>query len=369
VYRALPPYRAFDSKDDAANANGRLTGGTPQTIDTNVPAGATAALVNLTIADTVAPGFLRVWKPGATPPETSTVNAETAGGYVANAAIVPVDDEGNFVVESLTDARVVVDVMGSFVPADDTEAAGRFVPLPSVRLADTREPAASDNAYTDNGTTTIVDVGRGGFPDGEVTGAYVLSIAAISQPGTPGGYVGAYPGGGEYTGTSNVNVTPGDVRANMVVVPADATGKVRIEHLNTAGIVVDVLGYFTGEAAPEASAGRFTFVTPTRSIDTRTPLGFARLGDAGTDSIGFVPPFPVAALVQNVTVTNTTRPGYLSTFPGDTPVDGVSTVNWIGGGQTRAALAFTEFSDTNRIGYHTLTSTDLVVDVVGVFTE
>jgi glucose/arabinose dehydrogenase len=368
VFEPVAPHRVFDTEGATTGGPGGLVAGTTRLVDSGLPAGTTAALVNLTFADTAGPGYLRTWIPRGARPATSTVNADAAGSFVANAAVVPVDAEGRFLIEVATAARVVVDVMGSFRAAEAATAAGRFVPLTSVRLADTRLPAGPANQYTDDGSTTLVDVGRGGFPAGAEVGAYVLSLAAIAAPGA-GGFLAAYPGGGEYTGTSNVNVTPGDVRANMVVVPADGSGKVSIEHLNTAGLVVDVLGYFTGAAAPAATAGQFRLVHPTRLVDSRVPTGFDRLGAGETGSIALQPESPAVALVQNVTVTGVGEPGYLSTHPGDAPVAGVSTINWTGPGQTRAVLAFTQLSDTNRVGYTPLVATDLVADAVGLFTE
>jgi len=368
VFSASPPYRAFDTQDEGA----KVIGGTTRLVASGLPAGSTAALVNITLDATAGAGFLRAWVPRGLRPATSTVNAEAAGGIVANAAIVPLDADGRFVIEVVTATRVVVDVMGSFHRPAGAPTAGRFVPLAPARAADTRLPAGPGNRYTDAGSTTLVDLSGSGFPDGDITGAYVLSVAAVSQPGTPGGFVGAFPGGGEYTGTSNVNVVAGDVRANMVVVPADGTGTVAFEHFNTAGFVVDVLGYFTADGAEPSESGLFRFVTPRRLVDTRLGEPFATLGAGQARSIALQPEHPAAALVQNVTVAPGATNGVLSTFPGTQPVPGVSTINWIalGAPPRRAVLAFTGIGDADRVGYQPLVAdTDLVVDAIGLFTR
>lgn len=367
VFTANPPYRAYDTADEPGQMP-RLAAGSTRLVDTQLPAGATAALVNVTIADS-APGYLRVWMPRGIRPATSTVNVDPGSGVAANAAIVPVDAEGRFLVEASTAARVVIDVMGSFHPADAATAAGRFIPLPSVRLADTREPAGPTNQYTASGDTWTVDTARGGFPTDASISAYVLSVGALIDPGAGAGWVGGYPGGGEYTGTSSVNVSAGETRANMIVVPADSTGDVNLRELNVADVVVDVLGYFTGPTAAPATAGRFSFVVPTRAVDTRVDMPFDRLTAEVTSSVQYSPPLPAAALVQNVTATDTGGPGWLSTHPGTTYTPGVSTLNYEAPGQTRAVLAFTQIGAENRIGYTSKADTDLIVDLIGLFSS
>jgi glucose/arabinose dehydrogenase len=367
VFTANPPYRAYDTADEPGTLP-RLAAGSTRLVDTQLPAGATAALVNVTIADS-APGYLRLWMPRGLRPATSTVNVDPGSGVAANAAIVPVDAEGRFLVEASTAARVVIDVMGAFHPAADATAAGRFIPLPSVRLADTREPAGATNQYTDGGDTWTVDTARGGFPTGASISAYVLSVGAISAPAAGAGWVGAYPGAGEYTGTSSVNVSADETRANMIVVPADGSGDVNLRELNVGDVVVDVLGYFTGSAAAPATAGRFSFVVSTRSIDTRVDIPFDRLTAEVTSSVQFSPPTPAAALVQNVTATDTAGPGWLSAHPDATYTPGVSTLNYDAAGQTRAVLAFTQIGAENRVGYTSKADTDLVVDLIGLFSS
>ena len=366
TFAASPPFRAYDTQNEGAGA--RLTAGTSRLVDTQLPDGATAALVNLTIADTVGSGYLKAWVPGGTRPATSSVNAD-AGSIVANAAIVPLDAEGRFIVETSVAARVIVDVMGAFMPSGGAAAAGRFVPLPSVRLADTRNPASSTNDYTDTADGWSVSVADGGFPAGNGITAYVVSVAAIIDPAAPAGWVGAYPGGGEYTGTSSVNVVANEVRANMVVVPADGSGRINLRSRNVGDVVVDVLGYFTGSNSPSSTAGRFSFVEPSRLVDTRQNTPFDRLAAMTPSSIAVSPASPSAALVQNVTVVDTAQAGWLSAHPGTAYVPGVSSLNYSGPGQTRAVLAFTQIGPDNRVGYTSKADTDLVVDVVGLFSS
>lgn len=360
-YAAITPTRAYDTNGTGVAA-GAAFNGTTRLVDLDAPAGARAAFVNLTIADTAGAGYLRTWIAGGARPGTSSVNAEGPGAFVANGAVVPLDANGRFIVEAATTARVIVDVMGWFTPSGATTA-GRLVPLDPDRVVDTRQAVAADNAFSRSGTSiTVYPWGNGGAPTGPAPSAVVLSVAAISSGAS--GYVGAYPAGATWGGTSNVNVLPGDVRANTVVVPVGAGNGVTLETLNVNDVAVDLVGYFTASSAPSASSGLFSFVNPARVVDTRTPLGFARLagGTAATVATGTAG----SAVLQNVTVTRTGDAGFLTTFPAGGSTPAVSTLNFVGSQQTRAVLAFTKQTG-GQVSYQSLVPTDVIVDVVGSF--
>ncbi|MEO6570196.1 MAG: hypothetical protein ABIO83_01480, partial [Ilumatobacteraceae bacterium] len=70
-------------------------------------------------------------------------------------------------------------------------------------------------------------------------------------------------------------------------------------------------------------------------------------------------------VVQNITATGTSGPGWVAAHP--TPIAPIiSNVNFTAPSQTRAALAFTRLSGGNE-HFTALVGTDLVVDVVGFF--
>jgi hypothetical protein len=101
-------------------------------------------------------------------------------------------------------------------------------------------------------------------------------------------------------------------------------------------------------------------------IDTRIDLGIAALGNGAPQTVQIPGSSPAVAVVQNVTVTQPTAPGYLSTYPasGTTPL--VSTVNFFPG-QTRATLALTTMPSSRQVSYEALVPTEMVVDVIGFF--
>jgi hypothetical protein len=130
---------------------------------------------------------------------------------------------------------------------------------------------------------------------------------------------------------------------------------------------VDVLGYITSANAPASTSGRYSSIDSVRVVDTRVPTGFTRLGASSISSVAIPNAGNASAVVQNVTVTGTTGPGWIATFPESATPPLVSNQNYVAGNQIRAALAFTSLPASKTVSYLSLVPTDLVVDVVGTF--
>ncbi len=86
--------------------------------------------------------------------------------------------------------------------------------------------------------------GLGGVPATGVT-AVVLNVTAVSP--SAGTYVTAWPTGETRPPASNLNVPPGDVRPNLVIVKVGAGGKVSFYNdAGTTDLIADVAGYYNG---------------------------------------------------------------------------------------------------------------------------
>ena len=81
-----------------------------------VSAGASAVVLNVTVTDPLASGFVTVWPCGAPLPTASNVNF-VAGQTVANAVVSQVGVGGAVCVSSNTGVDLVVDVQGYFTGA------------------------------------------------------------------------------------------------------------------------------------------------------------------------------------------------------------------------------------------------------------
>jgi glucose/arabinose dehydrogenase len=361
--------RVFDSRTLSPTAP--IRGGQTRLIDVKAPAGATAALVNLTLVQPFGTSFATVWQPRTQRPATSNVNALDAE-VVANSSIVPLDANGRLLVFVRATSDVIVDVGGFYVPSPNATTAGRFASLDPQRLIDTRQPASASNEFTRGpgaADTQIVKVpvaGRRGVP---ATGAasVALIVTGVSTARSAAGYATLYAGGTAVPNASNLNVNIGDdVRANLAIVPIGADGTIEVLTYQMDDVLLDVAGWFSGAGSPSSTAGRFTLLPPTRAADSRVPIGFGPLGDESTVTLNpAVVPDGASAIAQNLTLAPSTNWGYVTAFPGGVlPV--VSNVNSTAGGQTRAALAFTKLAGGTESLY-AYRATQLLVDVFGYY--
>ncbi|MCU1391497.1 MAG: hypothetical protein JWL72_4835 [Ilumatobacteraceae bacterium] len=124
-YTALLPARVLDTRIGFPTTDGVGSGGGPvaTTSVTTVPvrgrggvaAGATAVVLNVTVTDPQAAGFLTVYPCGATRPLASNVNF-APGQTVANAAVVALAGDGTVCIFASQPTQLVADVNGSFAP-------------------------------------------------------------------------------------------------------------------------------------------------------------------------------------------------------------------------------------------------------------
>jgi hypothetical protein len=235
-YVAVAPSRMLDTRAPgkaalAAGATLNLTvtgsGGVPS-------AGVSAVVLNVTVTNTTATGYLTAYPTSSARPTASNLNW-VAGWTVPNRVIVPVGSGGQvsfFNFAGVTD--LVVDVNGFFT--DATASGKRFNALSPARIADTR----ASNQKLGPGATLPVQVGGVGVSSGAT--AAILNVT-VTNP-TTAGFLTVYPGGTPPT-ASDLNFTAGQTIPDLVVATLSATGSVTI--YNSAGstdVVVDLVGWF-----------------------------------------------------------------------------------------------------------------------------
>ena len=117
-----------------------------------VPAGAAAAVLNLTATQPTAGGFITAYAGGQPVPDTSNLNF-TAGKTVANQVIVPLtSDVADFYNDSGGTVQLVADLDGYF----SSGATSSFVPYGPTRIVDTRVGlGAKAGAVPAHGTLVI----------------------------------------------------------------------------------------------------------------------------------------------------------------------------------------------------------------------
>ena len=262
-----------------------------------------------------------------------------------------------------------------------TAQPGQYVPLPPARICDTRPTSqfggASDQCTGQTlgpgGVLAVAVAGEGGVPSSGVT-AVVMNVTGISH--TSATYLTVYPAGSPRPLASNLNLTAGEVIANLVEVGLGGSGAVDVYNQSgSTDVIVDVEGYYT-----TGSGDGFTPLAPSRICDTRpTALSGAAsdqctgqtLGPGGSLNVqvsgqGGIPA-GAAAVVANVTVTDTTAASYLTVWPegGTRPL--ASNLNW-SAGETIPNRLVIPLSSSGQISiYNQSGSTDVIVDVNGYY--
>lgn len=188
----------------------------------------TAAVLNVTVTEPLAPGYVTVWPCGATRPVASNLNY-VAGQTVPNVVTTGVGTGGKVCFYSWASTHLVVDVTGWYGPV----GLGWFEPRSPVRLVDTRD---------EEGRVTLdapleVSVGD----------ASAVALNVTATEGAKAGYVTVWPCGTERPLASNLNYLAGQTVPNAVVVGAGEGGKVCLASSAPAHLVVDLNGELTAK--------------------------------------------------------------------------------------------------------------------------
>jgi hypothetical protein len=369
-YTAITPYRALGT----AAAGAPVVAGTPATVQVTsatageVPAGATAAVLNVTASNPTSAGYLEVY-PGTTAPTTATSNVNfVAGQTVANLVTVPLSATGAISVLNFAGTTAVdVDVEGFYSAA----GAGLYNPISPVRVAGTGAagtPIAANTAIpvTVAGGTTAIPASAS---------AVVVNLTAAG--GTSASYLSAYAAGATPATTSSLNFTAGQTVANRDIVNVGTGGQIEVYNFaGTVNVDVDVNGYYA------ATGGAFVpLAAPVRITDTRagTALNGTSIASGGTETFNLATtastiPATASAVAGNFTVVPGQAPGYITVFPtGVTTAPTASDVNWPASSGpvanfTQANTAGTTAGSTQVYNLNSGSPVDLVIDAFGYFT-
>ncbi len=206
-----------------------------------------------------------------------------------------------------------------------------FVPVQPCRLADTRPDGGNGYTRVDPQTISVSSLNRCGIPTGSTALAVTLTVVGPVADG----FLTAWPGDRELPTVSNLNFQAGQTRANGTITKVDDLGRLRVYTSVPAFVVVDVVGVFVPHGATVA-AGRFVPSTSARLFDSR-PSNIVAAGGSVTIPLPAGVPSDVTALALNITVTESSRPGFVTAFPAGTVMPRASVLNLDGFDQTRAA--------------------------------
>lgn len=360
---ALTPSRLLDSRVGLA-FNGPAVNGTAITLPVwgrgGVPQGASAVLVNLTVTQATAGGFLTAYASGGSTPTVSNANF-VPGATIANLSLVPIGADGAIVIKVgvAGSVQVIADVQG-YIVGGSVSAAGAVVPVTPTRLRDTR----ATGHLPGSGVLTLPVAGVAGVP-ADAT-AVVVNITVTGPTGP--GYLTAWPAAQPRPTASNVNFVKNQTVPNMAIVKVGDAQSISIFNANAGqvDVVVDIQGYITAGAA--TLPGTVKPITPTRVVDTRIGLG---AGGPVAPNYGAVVDFdspdlenvPQGALI-NLTAADPRASGWLAAYPYGVDRPGVSNLNFTAGAAV-PNLSLVTLGDGYGVLYNGSTGTvQMVADVL-----
>ena len=367
------PVRLLDTRSDHTTIDGQFNGiglrdqGSTTMLTVagraSIPVNAAAVVLNVTITQAQAPGYVTVYPCGAATPTASNVNY-VVGSTIANAVVVKVGAAGQVCLFTQSAVHLVVDANGSFA------AGASLTPLVPGRVLDSRsgqptvDGQASGIGVRQAASVTQVQVGgRAGVPGNAAAVALNVTVTEAQDVG----YATVYPCGSDAPLASNLNYVAGSTIANAAITKIGEGGKVCIYTQAPVHLIVDVDGFVP-------AAATITPMIPARVLDSRadhaTADGIA--GGIGVREPGSVTVVQIAgratvpttssAVVLNVTVTESSAPGYVTVYPcgGDPPT--ASNINY-SVGATIANAVITPLGADGTVCIFTQSATQLVADV------
>jgi hypothetical protein len=339
-YVPLAPFRVLDTRPAALGPGAVMTLQVTGVGITPVPSTATAVVVNVTEINDSTASLLTVYPYLTSRPNASNLNF-LAHTVIANLVTVILGSGGKInIYNALGSVNVAVDVEGYFTPPPAPDPTGLFHPVPPVRVCDTRpqSPTPICSAHGALGPQALMVVNfatTGGLPGDGTAEAVVVNLTGVAASAAT--YLSLFPtksdGTCHPTGTSNINLVPGAVQANRVMValgpsttggPNDALCV--YNPAGTINVLIDANGWY-GSSSAIASGYQYQAVAPTRICDTRlgsTPCtqgaigaGVSRLtpvaGAMGIPAAGSAT--TVVAVIANLTAVVPTAATYLTLYP------------------------------------------------------
>ena len=320
------------------------------------PAVAVAAALNVTATE-ASGGFVTVWPCDQPLPTTSSLNL-SPGLTAANLVLTKLSATGSVCLFTDAPTHLIVDLQGYY------PAGASYVPLQPERVLDTRLPSASfDGQRPQAGQVVRVQVG--GIGNAKIplnTNGVALNVTGTDADA---GFVTAWTCDEARPLASNLNLTDGSTRPNLVFVKPSVYGTVCLYTASPTHLLADLVGYFP-------SGDEFMSAGPTRVLDTRpsAPIGWSsseptpdEIVQATVVGTGLAPA-GARYVAINVTATGADG-GFITVYPCGQSVPNTSNLNVVPG-DTRANLVIADVVN-GQVCLFTSNGTNLLVDLVGWF--
>ncbi|GAA3431424.1 hypothetical protein [Kutzneria kofuensis] len=232
-YTPLTPQRMVDTRNSSPlGAGGTVT----LDLSSKVPAGATAAVFNLTATNVTGPTFVTAYPADQSRPDASNLNL-VAGKNTPNLVTVQLSPDRKVkLTNSYWSVDLIADLAGYYSPTS-TQA---FYSLYPARVLETRDMYGGPNHPILSGQTRKLDL-SGWLPAGATAAVTNLTGTNVSQSTV----VTAWADSAPQPGVSNLNLVPWQTSANLAIVPVSGDRAIDLNNLSgQLDMIVDLAGYF-----------------------------------------------------------------------------------------------------------------------------
>jgi hypothetical protein len=301
TFESLSPSRVLDTRTGTGAPQAAVASHSTVTLHIEgaggVPAsGVSAVILNVTVTQPTAPGYVTVYPDGQDAPLASNLNF-TAGKTVPNLVVVPVGVDGS--VDLYNGSTGTVQLVGDVAGCWNGTTAGLALPTTlSTRAGSLLRPHTVPAPVAANTSITLQVDGVDGIPCSGVSS--VVMNVTVAQP-TAQGYVTVYPDGVSRPLASNLNFVAGETVPNLVFATVGSDGKVDFYNGSSGSteLIGDVTGFFPSSGP---GAGILQPLGPVRVLDTRNGTGLGVAGCGPTGSISGTVTNASPAAVAGVTV-------------------------------------------------------------------
>ena len=255
-FGSIAPQRVYDSRQPGFAALAPMQVREVRIPDSVIPAGSTAAVINLTAANAVRPGYMTAFPCGKPAPNASNVNFY-AGEARAVGAIVGLGLGNTMCVIADTTVHVIVDVTGYYGPAPGFGPTAVIEPTAGRRVVDSRNGIGGPLQPMAAGEVRSFDP-VDGLANAADASAVMLNF--VSTDAAAAGFLTAYPCGGSVPNVSTLNYVRGEAATNLATIELGADRKVCIVSSVQTNVIVDVFAVMT--APPGSPLERLSFDKP-----------------------------------------------------------------------------------------------------------
>ncbi|MEU1275936.1 PKD domain-containing protein [Streptomyces sp. NPDC005799] len=248
---AVTPTRVLDTRSGVGAAQGKVGPGSVTTVILPASGRGIAtvnAVLNVTVTGGTSNGVITVYCGASTPPPASNLNYR-AGQTVSNLVMANVCTGGKFkIYNSAGHVHLIADLQGLYTNElagttdDATSPSGTpLVATIPTRFLDTRNGTGAPAKPIGAGNTLAVKVaGIDGIP----LGASAVLVNLTGTGPTTTTHLTAFGGNG-LPNVSNLNLTTGETRPVLTVIPLDQDGYIHMHNANgSVNVIADLEGYF-----------------------------------------------------------------------------------------------------------------------------